>query len=84
MSSVIGTRNLTLFPFPCSRTCDVSCTCRVTEISIPKPTMKCVTMNHRLFIHNEKIGKLLPIQPCMYWCLYTYIVDGFQVCRACA
>ena len=48
MSFVIGTRNLTLFPFPCSRTCDVSCTCRVSEIS-----MKCVTMNHRLFIHNE-------------------------------
>ena len=57
MSSVIGTRNLTLFPFPCSRTCDgtcdVSCTCRVSEISIPKPTMICFTMNHRLFIHNE-------------------------------
>ena len=27
--------------------------CRVSEISNPKPKIKCFTMNHRLFIHNK-------------------------------
>ena len=55
MSSVIGSINLiddyTLFAFLCSRTYDVSRTCQVSEISNPKPTIKCFTMNYRLFIH---------------------------------
>ena len=41
-----------LFAFLFSRTCDVSCTCRVSEKN-PKPTIKCFTKNHRLFMHNE-------------------------------
>ena len=36
-----------------SRTCDVSCTCQVLEIPIPKPTIKYFTKNHRLFMHDE-------------------------------
>ena len=47
-----------LFAFLFSRTCDVSCTCRVSN---PKPTIKCFVKNHRLFIHNEnyKVSQFL-------------------------
>ena len=30
--------------------------CRLSEISNPKPTIKCFTKNHRLFMHNETIA----------------------------
>ena len=29
--------------------------CRLSEISNPKPTIKCFTKNYRLFMHNETI-----------------------------
>ena len=61
MSSVIGIINIinsinvlkALFVFLFSRTCDVSCTCRVSEILNLKPTIKCSTKNHRLSLHNK-------------------------------
>ena len=54
MSSVIGIINLinVVYGIILHFYCQEHVTCRESEISNPKPTIKCFTKNHRLFIHN--------------------------------
>ena len=66
---------MALFAFFISRTCDVSCTCQVSEIPIPKPTIKCFTKNRRLFMHDENyiIDRLVSSYSNLYVLMLIYI-----------